>query len=577
MLGAKVAAAALIAVVPSYLVERVTEYYFLTSNPVFFVWSGDRAPLFILSVLVGAVVAGAVVESLAEAIAAYSTGIVVLLALVYVACEPRVCYSPGMDGLEPLRVAFFFWSLGVVGAAAGTLARAMPDAERGWSGGIRDLVVPAAAMSAIAYYPVMFTFAGTRLLAPLDPFPLLVVVALTSLAVAARVSRARERKLGVIVPILASALLILMASGIARAYFGEVLPIAGALVGVGGASSAIGAVLGSGPKVGAAPSFRSRLVRSDGLMWASVIIVLIMMVAFVPDATANAAPQTGSGAPVFGPMVYAGGFMPGNFSRPVGVAATVSFAGTNVSSIQPDNFLAAGIGAHSPHCCVDGIDFGYRFDVFLYHDGSERLVAAAWEICDWNMACGGHSWQDLMFFSDGTANLQLQSNVRLSLEWQNRTVLWTFSVDQGPVQQFAIFDPQAQENPYFHVGTLGNIPGNPVPPHLVYPQGLVNLISSPQASGFYFYQYGMSSRYPIGHGGWQVSFSCPSYSLKGLEWQCLSHSDSVQGDQSYWKVFWRWGDPYSNVAAGPCDEGPTPCTKFRYDPVSTLPSFERLW
>ena len=70
---------------------------------------------------------------------------------------------------------------------------------------------------------------------------------------------------------------------------------------------------------------------------------------------------------------------------------TVSFAGTNASAIEADNFLSAGMGVHSPHSCVDGIDFSYRFDAYLFHDGSERLVPTAWEVCDWNMACGGHS------------------------------------------------------------------------------------------------------------------------------------------------------------------------------------------
>jgi hypothetical protein len=121
-LGAQLIATAFLAMLPSYLVERMTEYYFLSSNPVFFLWSGDRALLFIISIIVGAIVAGAMVESLGKAIAAYSSGILVLLALLYVVCEPKVCYSTGMDGLEPLRVAYFFACLGIVGAAAGNAA-----------------------------------------------------------------------------------------------------------------------------------------------------------------------------------------------------------------------------------------------------------------------------------------------------------------------------------------------------------------------------------------------------------------------------------------------------------------------
>jgi len=580
-LGAKLLATSLLAVFPSYLVERITEYYFLSSDPVFFLWSGNRAPLFIVSILVGAIVAGAVVEDIGKAIAAYSSGIVVLVALLYIFCESKVCYSTGMDGLEPLRIAYFFGCLGIVGAVAGNRARDTSGPQFGGGRAIRDLVLPATTITVISYYPIMFTFAGTRLLAPLDPFPLLVVVALTSMVIAAKTSKVRGRSLAVAVPTLANVLLLLIASGIAREYFAGVVPIATEVVGVAFASSFAGALLGSRSRDSTLPSLR--VLQSDGLIWASVVLVLILMLVFVPDATSNVIPGGSTGlaanltAPVFGPLVYAGGFMPGAFARPTGVASTVSFAGTNASSIQTDNFLAGGIGAHSAHCCVDGIDFGYRFDVFLYHDGSEELAAAAWEVCDSNMACGGHSWQDLMFFTSKNVSSQLQSTVKLALEWQNRTVVWYYSVDQGPVQRFAAFNPPAQENPYFHVGTLGNIPVSPEPPRLLYPQGLLNLISSPQASGYYFFQYGLTSKYPIGHGGWQVTFLCPSYSLKGADWACLNHSDSVQGDQSYWKVIWRWGEPYSNVVAGPCDGSEVSCARFRYDPSSTLASFESLW
>ena len=99
-LGAKLLAIVLLAVFPSYLVERVTEYYFLTSDPVFFFWSGSRAPLFIASILVGAVVAGVIVDSLGGAIVAYSSGILILLGLLYVFCDARVVRE------VPLRPCF---------------------------------------------------------------------------------------------------------------------------------------------------------------------------------------------------------------------------------------------------------------------------------------------------------------------------------------------------------------------------------------------------------------------------------------------------------------------------------------
>ena len=56
----------------------------------------------------------------------------------------------------------------------------------------------------------------------------------------------------------------------------------------------------------------------------------------------------------------------------------------------------------------------------------------------------------------------------------------------------------------------------------------------------------MMSRYPIGHSGWGASFTCPSL-LTGT-WGCIAHAKTVDGDQSFWKVFWRWGEDYSGAS-----------------------------
>ena len=262
-----------------------------------------------------------------------------------------------------------------------------------------------------------------------------------------------------------------------------------------------------------------------------------------------------------------------NFIRPKGVSVTVDFAGTNVSSIERDNYLSAGMGVHSAHCCVDGIDFGYRFDVYLFHDGSELLVASAWEVCDWNMACGGHSWQNLMFFSERPVKAPLASSLHLNLEWKNRTVFWSFSVDRAPGLNLTSFNPPKEDNPYFVAGTLGNIPASPEPPRVFFPNAPLSIFSTPASPGFYFFQYGIMSRYPIGHAGWSVSFTCPSY-LDSGNWRCIGHSDSIQGDQSYWKVIWRWGEPYYGVIATSNSTNPT--VTFSYS-SSTLQSFSMLW
>ena len=317
-----------------------------------------------------------------------------------------------------------------------------------------------------------------------------------------------------------------------------------------------------------------RLLQSNALLYAALLVALISTGVFLPDAAAGVVPrQPSEGLPssfAIGPSAYAGGFATQSIVRPEAVSVTVSFAGTNASSIEANNFLPGGLGVHSPHCCLDGIDFGYRFDVYLFHDGREMLAAEAWEICDWNMACGGHSWQNLMFFRDEKIiTPSISSDLHLYLEWENRTVVWSYSVNEGTVQNFTSFVPPAVDNPYFNVGTLGGIPSSPEPPSPYF----LN-----QPTGYYFFQYGLMSAYPIGHGGWAVSFYCPSY-LTGANdsWKCIQHSDTVQGDKAYWKAIFRWGEPYSNVVPTVVSDGGPPAVRFSYSPSSTMPSFESLW
>lgn len=626
---------ALLAVAPSYVVERITEYYFLTSNGAFASWSGDRTPTFIVMIICAAIIAGYILsEDLAIAAATYIGGIMVLLILLYLACIPRVCYSTGMDGLEPVRVGFFFSSLGIVGTTIGCYIRRMSEHEPR-EGTLSLSIFCTALVTSITYYPLSFTMAGARLLSQFAPFPTLVIVGLACGGAACRMSL-RSRTLALVSPILSELVVLMLFLGIAEQYLGQVFEIVflvlsvsvlgsvgGVLVGVSSASKGLlrepspSSVMQS---VDAfyARAYRSNVRRSSTLLLGALLAVLIILPVFLPDATAGIIPseqptsvQSGSAKSLplsFGPSVYVGGFMTDQFVRPKGVGVIVDFTGTNASSIQPDNFLSAGIGAHSPHCCVDGIDFGYRFDVYLFHDGREALAASGWEICDWNMACGGHSWQNLIFFRmnyvANTSLTGLSSRLALGMEWQeNRSIVWSYSFpnQQQPdavTKTFAIFEPTSLDNPYFNVGSLGNVPIDPQPPHLLYPSGLSSLFQGSSSSGFYFFQYGMMSRYPIAHGGWRVTFQCPEYSLSAIgrgatsnasgvgngislpptsdsNWECIGHSDSVQGDLSYWKVFWRWGEPYYNVVAHP--NASAFAVTFSYSATSTVDNYQRFW
>jgi hypothetical protein len=439
-------------------------------------------------------------------------------------------------------------SIGVVGASMGAYARpGRPSFGRAFA------ALSIATFVAIAYYPVIFTLAGTRLLGALHPWGVVVLLFILSFAIAGAASTRTSALAGFAIPLVSGAATILVAVGIASAYLplveGDILLMVAAVV----AGAAGGALI-----VGRRSNSRlSRFASSSKPLVAAVILALLMTVAIYPDAVVGVVPWEGASGSVsgfgMGVPVYAGGYMDSTLNRTEGVSLMVSFAGTNASSIQGDNYLAAGMGVHSPGCCVDGIDYGYRFDVYLFRNGNEVLVVSAWEVCDYVSACGGHSWKVLMFLnSSEIGSPSLSSEIRLAMEWRGHIVYWVYEVGAGPPLNLTSFEAPPQENPYFDIGVLSGSGGE---------------------SGYYFFQFGIMSGFPIGRGGWSVAFECPAY-LADSGWKCVDHARTLEGSQSYWKVLWRWGEDYPNVEAVPNgDQG----VVFSYSPSTTMGSFQSLW
>ncbi len=149
----------------SYTVERITEYCFLTGSPVFGDWSGPRIWLFMVLILAGSVAAGVILKSAVSAAVCSVTGVIGLTILFYVLCTPKVCYSTGPEELKPLRLGLDLSSTGVAGGSMGAIV----SSKRSYSG-LTFALVSFATFVADAYYPVVFTFAGTRLLASAKPW-----------------------------------------------------------------------------------------------------------------------------------------------------------------------------------------------------------------------------------------------------------------------------------------------------------------------------------------------------------------------------------------------------------------------
>lgn len=530
---------------PTYSIERATETFYFTPHfaGIYFLFSGLR--LYVSIIYLGAMsfAFGRFSRSIRATWVAYSAGLIFLYLLLYgLGCIPKVCYITGIDGLEPLRPFSFFLAEGL-----GLSYIGYPSSEPLSRSEI--LVSKIASFYAVAYYPVIFTIAGAKLVGQLSPVPVLLVVALLSFAVSVNASeRLSSWRLGLIIPLLSFFLLSAVSLGIAVQYISQAIALVAMICLVVIAASVVG-ILASYENDSAV----RRFVKSKPLAIGVVGLVLIINVVITPDAVVGTAPNSKLSYYFLDP-VFAGAFMSFHSISTEGVSANFSFQGTNASAIQPNNFLALGIGIHTPNCCVDGIDYGYRSDVFLYHNSSEVFAASAWEVCDVILACGGHSWKDLIFFYSERISLSLNNSFALSIVWVGGSAEWNLTYGHS-TRLVATFAAPEQENHGFDAGYLGSS-------------------SPPTVGGVPFYQFGLMSAYPINHAGWSATVSCPAI-LENSTWQCVSHVELLQGDQSYWKALWRWGESYPNVGATVNQQGRQ--ITFQYSSTNAIADYDPAW
>lgn len=542
--GMKLLLPTLLVAVPVYILQWSANQLYYASNPVFYTVSGFRFDFFLSYFFFAALLVGYFVADWRIAIASTIGGVVILVVLFYWVCDPRVCYFAGLDGLEPLREGYFFAAEMVLGVVCGRWIRIKAQLSRSVS-----LVTGLVLILVIGYYPVAYSFAGPQQSSSLGwAEPLLII--LVSLGTAAIVTENSGSLLfGISIPMLGTTLITLLLTGVGGTYVAASLVVFG-LVWL---LAAIGALLGG--LVARYVSSLSPKTTRLGLI-VTLLVVLIIGYTFTNSAVGlviQGVPHQGQD-PFEDAPIYIGGFMSGSPFATKGVSATISFAATDPSVIQSDNFLAAGIGVQSPNCCVDGLDYGYRIDAYLFHDGREIVEANAWQTCDTNVACGARPWRNLMLHAiRGVTGLG--SSLWLAMKWNNRTVTWYFGANQNASESLASLQPPSQENAYFNLGEVG-----------------VTTSNMPTGSA-YFFQFGIMSRYAIERAGWETTISCPAY-LRNDAWQCVNHAQSLQGSASYWKVLWRWGATYPFVDVVSNSEGPS--VSFFYS-NSTAPSLQQLW
>jgi hypothetical protein len=149
------------------------------------------------------------------------------------------------------------------------------------------------------------------------------------------------------------------------------------------------------------------------------------------------------------------------------------------------------------------------------------------------MACGGYSWQQLLFLGMKDLPAGALSNwVGLEMNWTSSgNILWSYRISftsnhsSTPWAVYSSFKPPTIQNHYWDAG-------------------LFYLGALDPPNGFaYFFQFGISSAYPINSASWHVFMQCPEIFLNGV-WSCISKAAFINGLHSYWKVIYTFGEDY---------------------------------
>jgi len=495
-------------IIAPFLFESYTFHLYAIGEPAFFVFSGARLWFFLASVLATGFVLGWISRlpiRAAGGCIAIATSILTLL--LYQVCDPRQCYYSGPDGMGWLRLGTLLFATASMGLLFGSGSRKDPEKKSA-----NAVLFGAITVVFLGYYPaalLLGTFMtyelGLAILAFASTVPFLLAGIISSMFSAKKSHTAYSAILGWAVLFLLFASL--RPSGVPL--LAAMLPgVAAALLGW---------------------RISKLMPRAKEVARAAVFVPVFALFALAGAHVYMDAPMNlsmdASGA-IIQPTYYSGAYHDEKYFATKRVEVQVDLERLDGSIVKGNDFVLAGIGAQSPNCCKDGLDYGYRADVLFTKEG-RFLVARAWETCDQNIGCSGLPWISTMHESKVPLPASNPS-VILAMEWDGRTVNWYYKAG-GNWSKYSSFEPPKIENPYFNLGVIWV--GNP--------------FTNTGSSEAYFYQAGVSTSSEAASFG-QVAFHCPAYYDRQGEKQCVPAA-AVDGGSSHWKVLWKWGLPNNNA------------------------------
>lgn len=495
-------------VIAPFLFESYTFYLYTIGEPDFFIFSGARLWIFLASELGLGFGLGRISRlPLYAAAACIAAATLVLMLLLYQFCDARQCYYSGPDAISWLRLGVLLFATTATGLLIGGRSRKEPVQKSS----ISAVLFGSTTTIFLGYYPAALIF-GTFLTYQLALAILAFISSVPFLfaGVASSVFSGRARQV-IYSAIIGWAILAGLFAGLRP----EGAPLLAVMIAVGIPATVLGRRI----------ELRKQKEPTIAALYSSMI-ALFALVGVHPylDAPMNMA--TNDRGVVIQPTYYAGAYHDEHYFSTKRVEVGIDLERFDSGMISKDDFVLAGIGAQSPNCCKDGLDYGYRADI-LFEEGERYLVARAWETCDQNIGCSAFPW--IYTMHESTVPLPgNDSSIMLAMEWDGRIVDWYYKTG-GNWSKYNSFIPPEIENPYFNLGVIWV--GNP--------------FSNPDSSKAYFYQAGVSTSDKKAQYG-QFTFECPSYYDKQGAKQCPPLT-AVKGGNSQWKVLWKWGVPNDNA------------------------------
>ena len=276
------------------------------------------------------------------------------------------------------------------------------------------------------------------------------------------------------------------------------------------------------------------------------------------------------------PQPFMAGYMDtgGVFFGCMKTRITVSFPDTNASVIQEDNWLAGGMFVVGYDKKLFQNDYGFYTMLTLNHDGDLYLDFGIIETYEclpyWPYICpyGLYPWAREIF-SHGVLveGVPTEALITLVASWdpsRSGCVQWNYTVNDITYPAGAVNVTAAAPTiiPCFFVGSR-NLPWHWFIGWMPYWQT-------------YPFQFGVTSYYNIGHAGWNVLLSNPSY-FKDGEWHNVETAKSIGGMNAMLDTRWMWGgENYEGVSAYHYPSLEAGNVKFHYS-GSTTRDHSVLW